>query len=168
MSETWKPVKGFEEFYEISNTGKIKTLRLNKIMKPSLQKTGYYQCSLTLNKKLYYRYIHRLVAENFLKFIPNKYCVNHKDGNKTNNKVSNLEYCTMGENNKHAGLMNLKPIGTKHTNSKLTKQDLIKIEKLLSSGEFTHKKIAEIFEVSRSVITCYSNGKTYRKENLNE
>jgi predicted XRE-type DNA-binding protein len=165
--EIWKPIKGFEDYYLISNYGRLKSLRFNKIMKPSVQKHGYILASLTINSVVYYRYIHRLVADNFLNKIEGKEVVNHKDGKKNNNYFENLEYCTDSENNRHAGINNLKPFGTKHKNSKFTKKDLEKIKNLLQKSNLTHKFIANKFSVARSTISRISNGTTYSKEYLN-
>lgn len=89
MKEIWKPIKGYEELYEISNFGRIRRyLQLNTNNK------GYKHITLIKDNKKTDVSIHRLVAEAFL---PNPYnlpCVNHKDENLSNNFVNNLEYCT--------------------------------------------------------------------------
>lgn len=89
--------------YEVSNKGNVKSLYKNKLMKPNL-KYGYYQIVFyTKNredaKKQESRYIHRLVAEAFIPNPNNYECVNHKDENKLNNSVENLEWCTKKYNN---------------------------------------------------------------------
>lgn len=79
-----------------------------KIIKPSIKKSGYASVIMCINGKVIHRRLHRLVAETFIPNPDNKPCVNHKDGNKLNNHVSNLEWCTYKENIKHAldtGLM---------------------------------------------------------------
>ena len=93
--EYWKPVVGYEGLYEVSNWGGVKSLKFGKekILKPQKDKDGYLQVTLCKNniKKVYK--VHRLVAEAFLDN-PNNYKeVNHKDENKTNNVVTNLEWC---------------------------------------------------------------------------
>lgn len=166
MKKIWKPIIGFEDYYKISNTGLVKSLRSGKIRSPSHQKTGYLQITLCINGKSYYRYIHRLVAQHFNLQCENENVVNHKDGNKHNNNFNNLEWCTDAQNNYHAGQLNLKPIGTNHTNSKFTKKDLEEIEKLDNSG-FARYKIAKKFKVHRKTVENYLNGRTYKKEILN-
>ena len=103
--EIWKPVVGYEGLYEVSNLGRVKSLPRKKckgnILKPHINK-GYEYVHLCKNGKSYYAKVHRVVAEAFLQTIPNKNHVNHIDGNKTNNAVSNLEWCTATENLKHA------------------------------------------------------------------
>lgn len=100
MEEIFLPIKDFP-MYEVSNKGNVKSLYKNKLMKPNL-KYGYYQIVFYKkngNKKQESRYIHRLVAEAFIPN-PNEYeCVNHKDENKLNNCVDNLEWCTKQYNN---------------------------------------------------------------------
>ena len=93
--EIWKQIKGFTN-YEISSLGRVR----NKDRVLRLQKHNYVNILLTHNKKQYKRYIHRLVAQAF---IPNeKEEVNHKDGNKHNNNLDNLEWVTRSENTLHA------------------------------------------------------------------
>lgn len=178
--EIWRPIQGFEGLYEISNIGRVKSLprTMNnrygtvspikeRIRKFSYQKCGYLQVTLCAKGKSYYKWVHRLVAFAFLTEITGKNYVNHKDGNKHNNTVENLEFCTTAENNAHAGKMNLKPIGTEHTNSKFTKEDLIKIRELLNLG-WTHKRISYVFKVHRTTISRFAKNETYIKEYINE
>lgn len=112
MKEIFLPIKGFEGRYEISNLGNVKSLprftcrglRGGKILKHILYKNGYYGVSLTgINStRSAVFYIHRLIAEAFVPNSYNKPCINHIDGNKRNNMISNLEWCTYAENNGHA------------------------------------------------------------------
>jgi hypothetical protein len=100
-NEVWRPVKGFEGLYEVSDYGNVRSvLRGNKLKSISIHpKTGYGMLILTAGIN---RYSHRLVAESFLpkpNFLNAQ--VNHKDGNKINNHVSNLEWVTASENIKH-------------------------------------------------------------------
>ena len=166
--EVWKLLVEFDNLYEISNYGRLRSVRKNKILKPTNRKDGYKLCIMSIKGKVSYRYIHRLVAYAFLQKIENKPSVNHIDGNKENNHVSNLEFCTTKENNEHAGKLNLKPFGTKHPNSKLTKEDLNQIQILLKEKNLSHLKIAKIFKVSQSTISNFAKQKTYFKEVLNE
>ena len=93
------PVKG-REVYKISSYSKIK--RKNKILSGGINNHGYRQHTLYMNGKQQQFYAHRLVAIAFLENPENKYSVNHKDGNKLNNAVSNLEWATISENTQHA------------------------------------------------------------------
>lgn len=97
----WKEIQGYNGRYFISSNGQIKN-KYGKILKPWIR-NGYYTIGLMVNKKRTNYYIHRLVAEYFLSN-PDKQknFVNHLDGDKLNNNVSNLEWCTRQENAQHA------------------------------------------------------------------
>lgn len=100
MTEIWKDVEGFDGRYQVSSWGKVRSAK--GILSPYRNKKGYLKIDLNMNGKRYKRRVSRLVAEAF---IPNPYGlpqVNHKDGNKENNSISNLEWCTNKENYDHA------------------------------------------------------------------
>lgn len=116
MEEIYKDVKGFEGFYQVSNLGNVFSIKKNKILKPTILDNGYLQVDLYKNTEHKKNNIHRLVA---IAFIPNPYNlpqVNHKDEDKTNNNVWNLEWCTCKENINHgthnfrSGIKHRKPI----------------------------------------------------------
>ena len=94
-----KPIKDFEGLYEVDDLGNVYSVRRNKIMSPVIINSGYYTVKLSKNKILTRYLIHRLVAQAFLDNPDNLPCVNHKDEDKTNNSVDNLEWCTVGYNN---------------------------------------------------------------------
>ena len=104
--EIWKPIKGYEGLYEVSSFGNVRKIANNKTCKQkSISKRadvgGYYQVGLYRNGiRKFYR-VNRLVAIAFIENPHNKPEVNHKDGNRTNNKVANLEWCTRSENAAH-------------------------------------------------------------------
>lgn len=107
MIEVWKPVQGYEGFYEVSNFGNVKSLNFHRenrqqILKAKVTKDGYYETALCKNKKHKYILTHRLVALAFCENPKNKPEVNHKDGNKFNNRADNLEWVTSSENQIHA------------------------------------------------------------------
>ena len=96
--EIWKDIKGYNGFYQVSNLGRVKSLKWNKvkILKQSINKQGYAYTSI--NKKTYK--IHQLVAIYFLSHKPNgmSIVVHHKDNNKLNNKVENLQLISQRDN----------------------------------------------------------------------
>mgnify|MGYP002634910305 CR=1 FL=1 len=96
-----KDIGEFSEFYSVTQYGDIISKRRNKIMSQRTHKNGYKEIELTINKKRVVRYIHRIVAAAFIGSIK-KMQINHKDGDKTNNNVNNLEIVTARENQRHA------------------------------------------------------------------
>ncbi len=101
MEEHWKDIQGYESLYAVSDTGVVKTFIYNKILKPRVQQ-GYETVVLYRNKKSKAFKVHRLVAMMFLDNPNNYEQVNHIDGNKRNNNVNNLEWCTAKQNTHHA------------------------------------------------------------------
>lgn len=110
--EIWKPVKDFEGLYEVSNLGKVKTLRENRLLKPVYNKQNGYRYVRLYNKCEKFYYIHQLVAEMFCgKPTTNlRLTVNHKNGRKLDNRANNLEWVTFSQNLKHAYDNNLKQL----------------------------------------------------------
>lgn len=120
MVEIWKDIKGYEGLYQISNLGRIKSLKREvdcgkgerileeRVLKNMINIHGYYYIHLRKEKRKHAKTIHRLVAEAFIDNKANLPVVNHIDGNKLNNSVQNLEWCTYSENSKHAYINNLK------------------------------------------------------------
>ena len=107
--EIWKDLKDYEDHYQISSLGRIKSLARKhkfgtleeKIMKPSKNVNGYYQVNLWKNGKVKLRRVHRLVAETFISNPENLPHVNHKNEIKSDNRVENLEWCDIKYNNEY-------------------------------------------------------------------
>lgn len=97
MREEWKDIPKYEYLYQISNLGRVKSLRKNKIMKLGTRNT-YSVIILRKNNERKSFQVHRLVASSFIPNPFNKPIVNHKDFNRKNNKWTNLEWCTQKEN----------------------------------------------------------------------
>ena len=115
--ESWRDIAGFEGVYQISDFGRVKSLARiiphlgrwgkivnqkfkERILRP-IKNDGYNYVYLSIGGKLHSRKIHRMVAETFIPNPKNKPTVNHKDGNRSHNEKSNLEWATVGENNRH-------------------------------------------------------------------
>lgn len=101
--EKWIAAIGYDGKYEISNYGNVRNTVTGKYLKPSISKTGYYFVKLDrAGAPRKNAFIHRLVAENFILPVNGKFQVNHKDGDKSNNCVENLEWVTPAENIQHS------------------------------------------------------------------
>jgi len=107
MEEIWKEIIGYEGFYEVSNSGRVRNLNTGRILKLYTEKIGYISTAISLNGKVKSFRIHRLVAVAFIPNPEKKKTVNHKDGNKLNNNDWNLEWATQLENNLHAVINDL-------------------------------------------------------------
>ena len=116
MEEIWKDIYGYTGIYQVSNLGRVRTLRKRKnqkVLSLIISKQGYCMVDLTKHREVKRIFVHRLVAKAF---IPNPYSkpfVNHKDGNKQNNYVDNLEWVTAKENNIHAIKTGLNDVGVR-------------------------------------------------------
>lgn len=158
--ECWIKVN---DFIEISNLGRIKSH--GKRINGEISNKGYKRVHVSNNGQEYKFYHHQLVAQAF---IPNPYdkpCINHIDGNKLNNKVENLEWCTHSENLKHAydtGLRDCK--GELNTQSKLTEDDVRWIRKIYKKHDKLNNayKLAKKYNVSPKCIMNVVNYKTWK------
>ena|SRR5690554_2824929 len=164
--EMWKDVPGFDGMYQISNSGRVRSWRNNrwgrakrpKILQSHTLKNGYDAVSLGRGNKMY---IHRIMATAFIPNPENKPQVNHIDGNKVNNRISNLEWVTQKENSIHASNNGLLPVGEDRYNSVLTNTDVIKIKALLKQGRLTHREIAKKFGITRRHVGCIKEGRSW-------
>ena len=165
--EIWKDIKGFEKLYQVSNKGRVKSLvrkgRLNeRILKNMIGTKNYLQVSIYKNKKLRTIKVHRLVAETFIPNPENKPQVNHKKGNKKDNRAWMLEWVTTLENSDHAKLHNLKRVakGEKCGQSKLTNKQIIKIRLLKDKKSISD--LSKLFKVTKQNIRYIINNKTWK------
>jgi hypothetical protein len=167
MKEKWKFIEDSDGLYMISDIGRVKLMkdihRYNIIKKESVTKkagimgfstsTGYKTYYLTgienVNKR--YRQGHRLVAEAFIPNPENKPCVNHKDGNKLNNLVSNLEWCTHQENTRHAVRIGLLPSYSDKVIRKTSLIELFEAAKLMEWDEFKNWLSDKIFALNKDI-----------------
>ena len=174
IEEIWLPITGYEGAYEVSSFGQVRSIRLEKgnarlgcqrkggIIKPN-KAQKYLAVCISKDKVRLTKTVHRLVA---IAFIPNPKCkpqVNHIDGNKFNNHVSNLEWATPSENIKHSFALGLSksPKGEKQGSSILKVESVVIIKTLLANGGLTYKQIGEQFGVKRSTIKDIKIGRTW-------
>ena len=147
MKETWKTIDGFK-IYEVSNTGKVRNKKTKRLIKGEIQKGGYIRLSLWNDEKKHkHKLIQRLVAEAFIEnHSEQRIYVNHIDGNKNNNNVSNLEWVTNKENLTHS--------------IKVLKQH-IKPLRCVETGETFESILAasQAYKVDRTNISKCCNGK---------
>lgn len=112
MKEEWKVVKGFED-YQVSNLGRVKSLKCNKekILKPGIEKSGYYLVGLFKNNKAHTKKVHKLVAISFLNHKPCglKFVIDHINNDKLDNRLENLQIITNIQNlRKNKGMFSSK------------------------------------------------------------
>lgn len=158
--EIWKPIVGYERFYSASNFGRIRRnlkgmgTSKNRILKTSLTNLGYFNCSLSKNNTRKSFLVHWIIAKTFLKKPQNKSQVNHIDGDKKNNHISNLEYVTFSENVRHSYNLGLQK-------TKLTNQQVISMRKKFLTGRYTKSQLAKIFGIHDSTASCIIRRKSW-------
>jgi hypothetical protein len=172
--EIWKPVKNYENLYEVSNIGRVrsktryvtnydmntkqysKRLYIGKIIQGTIQKTGYKRIILSNGNIKTYKFIHQLVAEAFIPNPENKPCIDHINGRKLDNRANNLRWVTYKENNNYAqknGLwknvhFNKKPILNITTGQKY--------ESAMEAARDIHKEIptSKVESIMKNIKSC--------------
>lgn len=166
MVEIWKPVKGYEGLYEVSNVGRVKsmprtiarsdgkpyTIKKEKIMKLFADEDGYRRIEMRNDGKSFKTFAHRLVARAFIPNAENKPQVNHINGIKNDNRVDNLEWVTLQENKDHAVANGLvaDQRGIKNPSNTLEEKQVMKIIELKEKG-------FRPVEIARKIDIPYSN-----------
>ena len=161
-TERWLPIEGFESTYHVSNRGRVKSFQNGeRMLSPWPVAKGYLMVELRDNGKRSGRTVHRLVAEAFLERPSESHEVNHLDGDKTNNHLSNLEWVTTQENRDHAVATGLHTCGEETCTAKLTADEVREIRHRYSEGTY-QRVLAEEFGVSRSHVSDIVNHKKWR------
>lgn len=138
INEIWKDIKGYEGLYQVSNIGRVKSLKKEvngrgnkirivkeRILKPVIVYNGYERVILSKNCKTKLYRVNRLVAQAFIPNNNNYPIINHIDGNKRNNIVDNLEWCSYSHNNREAYRLGLKKYSPKRLVKKETNERTI-------------------------------------------
>ena len=158
--EIWRDVENYEGFYKVSNYGRVKSNHEKRkiVLRPTINEWGYPFCSLCKFTTKRSFQIHRLVAQNFIPNPENKPQVNHKDGNKENACVWNLEWSTSLENIFHAYQAGLKQ------NRTMTEEQVKYIRKIHKryDKKFGTFALARYFDVSHSTIDDIVHYRTYK------
>ena len=181
--EIWKDICGFEGFYQVSNKGNVRSLphtvtqkskgggthtqsKPGRLLKQNLNTKGYMRVLLHANGVRKHPLVHRLVAEAFLPNPENKPQVNHKDGVKTNNEASNLEWVDNSYNQKHARTLGLivDCKGENKPDAKLTENDVRYIREHYKRGSrtFGSPALAKKFGVHKQTILNIVNRKKWK------
>ncbi|USL89371.1 DNA endonuclease [Bacillus phage vB_BceH_LY2] len=165
MKEIWKPLKDVVDKgdnYEVSTLGNLRNRNTGRVLTPSVNERGYVRIQLSYKGTTKKYSVHRLVALAHINNPKNHPEVNHIDGNKTNNKVHNLEWVTRDENIKHAKDNNLYSvfIGENHGNAKLTVNDVIQIKELLKVYTPTRDILAK-FNIKKPTLSAIKTGATW-------
>lgn len=158
--EIWKPVKGYEGLYEVSNLGRVKRLRKNGnhcILKPWNKRRAYVFVTLSKDGKANNVRLHRLVAAYFVPNPENKKQVNHIDCDPSNNAASNLEWCTRAENVKHA--VDNRRLG--YVSKRVLDFEKAQEIRKLSAAGIPQVEIAEAYNVTRNHVSSIINGRRW-------
>lgn len=170
----WKDIKGYENLYQIDEYGNVKSLERisvgekltrhtpERMLRPHDAGKGYLTVWLRKDNISCHKYIHQLVAENFVTNAdPNENkVVNHKDGDKHNNHYTNLEWVSYSQNNQHAYNTGLKGRGESFYSAKLTEED---VRQILREGKYTtYQNIADKYNVTKATIRDVLIRKTWK------
>lgn len=159
--EFWAEIPGFEGRYFVSSRGVVYSQISRRPLRRSCSDpTQYTQITLTLNGELHHILVHQLVAESFIGPRPTGADVNHRDGNRKNNCVENLEYVSRSENLLHASHVLRSTSGENGASAKLTDAQVKEIRTRVSAGE-KQSVLADEFGMSRSSINEIVRFKRY-------
>jgi DNA-binding transcriptional regulator YiaG len=170
MKEIWKDIEGYEGLYKCSLDGLIKSLPRNttpgKILSGGISASGYRMIWLYKDGHRRNKNVHRIIAETFIPNPKNLPQVNHKNGNKLDNRKKNLEWTTESGNAIHAFKIKLRtPLkGENHGMAKLTNLQIVEIRKEYKGrGKgLSHQQLANKFNVSRQLIGFIINNKNWK------
>ena len=169
IPEKWKYIRGYKKKYQISNYGRVKSYYRKPpiIMKLSSRNSvGYIQVSLSLDGERRTHLVHRLVLSHFNREPEVGEETNHKDGNKENNFIDNLEWTDRKSNVNHSLQKGLSSnIGETHSKAKLSKSDVEEIKNLYPTGDYTQKELGDKFGVHQATIADILHGRSWSHVN---
>jgi hypothetical protein len=162
IEEIWKSVVNYENLYEVSNYGKIKSFKYGKekILKPRKNRSGHLTVVLHKNGTPNYCYIHRLVLETFVGPCPSGMESCHNDGNPPNNFIGNLRWDTRKANQGDKILHGTDQKGSNNNHSVLIEEKVMDIKRDLANG-LSYAKIAKKYNVSKSAIAHINKGRSW-------
>lgn len=165
MDEQWRYIylMNSKSRYMVSSCGRVYSEYSNKILKPVVSNCGYLRVNLYHNKNNKKVSVHRLVAIAFIDNPDNLPEVNHKDGDKTNNNVDNLEWVTSSMNDYHAYLIGIKTAkhGDESHLAKYKRKNVIYACELMESGEYTLPEISKMTSIDIAMLYCIRNRKSW-------
>lgn len=164
--EIWYDVVDFDGMYQVSNKKRVRSFHFGRvrIMKQTVDKDGYHRVQLSKNGEHHLHSIHRLLAESVIPNLQNLPVVHHRDDNRSNNCVENLEWATKSDNAKYAVAAGKIKLGMERFNSKLTDDDVryIRAHYIPYHPEFSLGALAAKFKVSVSTIRDVVLRKTWK------
>lgn len=163
-NEVWRDIIGYEGLYQISDLGRVKSLArwykssVSLYMKENIKNQrinhgGYLYLDLSKNGKKKSFTVHSLVAAAFIGKRPINTTIDHKNGNKLDNRVCNLEYCSIQENISRFRHLFNDYKGENHPMSRLTEEDVINIRKLYQEGNIKQKDIAKMYNITQVMVS---------------
>lgn len=161
--EIWLPVVGYEDCYEVSNLGRVRRTETLRHVKQFQTRRGYQRVTLSRHSKMRGKLVHRLVVTSFMGPIANGLEVNHKNGDKSDNRPSNLEITTRGGNISHSYqvLKSRSARGERNANAKLAPSDVENIRSDYFRG-LTQAQIASRFGVGQPHISRIIRGDAWK------
>lgn len=167
--EIWKDIPGYEGVYQASNSGYVKRVKSAKyktghVLSPAKNKSGYCTVSLYRDKEKRSRLVHSLVMAAFCGVPASSMEVNHKNGIKTDNRLSNLEYVTRSENQRHSiDVLGKKSLsGEESGMAKLTDSQVKDMRLLYSQGNITQRELAALYGIKQMTVWCILVRRTWR------
>jgi hypothetical protein len=170
----WKSAFGLSGLYEVSDSGQVVRIAtygrnpkpIRRALKPHKKPNGYLAIDMQRDQERHRFYVHRLVWQTFRGVIPNGLEINHRNGDKADNRLKNLELITRSDNMLHS-FQTLDPslnrsFGATHHKAKLSEDDVKEVLRLSTAGN-SRNKIAELFGVSGTAIGYILNGRNWKQ-----